>query len=68
MFGVGRVGAILGPYMGGWLLGWFNDDNTVLFLATAVAAAVAALVAFGLQGLQGRSATLPAVRPADSLT
>lgn len=68
MFGVGRAGAILGPYMGGWLLGWFNDDNTVLFIATAVAAAIGALVALGLQGLQGRSVTVPAVRPADSLS
>jgi MFS family permease len=48
MFGVGRVGAILGPYMGGWLLGWFHDDNTVLFVAVAVAAAIGALVALTL--------------------
>jgi AAHS family 4-hydroxybenzoate transporter-like MFS transporter len=48
MFGVGRVGAILGPYMGGWLLGWFHDDNTVLFVAVAVAAAIGALVALAL--------------------
>jgi hypothetical protein len=51
--------------MGGWLLGWFNDDNTVLFLATAVAAAIGTLVALGLRG---RSGPLTAAVPADSLT
>ena len=65
MFGIGRFGAILGPYMGGWLLGWFNDDNTVLFLATAVAAAIGMLVALGLRG---RSGPVTAAVPADSLT
>lgn len=65
MFGIGRVGAILGPYMGGWLLGWFNDDNTVLFFATAVAAAIGTLVALALRG---RSGALTGAVPADSLT
>ena len=65
MFGVGRVGAILGPYMGGWLLGWFNDDNTVLFAAVAVAAALGALVALTLGG---RTSSTAVPVPADSLT
>jgi benzoate transport len=57
MFGVGRVGAILGPYTGGWLLGWFHDDNTVLFVAVAVAAAIGGLIALSLGG---RSRMVPA--------
>lgn len=64
MFGVGRVGAILGPYAGGWLLGWFHDDNTVLFVAVAVAAALGALVALGLGR---RSGVMAAPVAADSL-
>jgi benzoate transport len=65
MFGVGRVGAILGPYMGGWLLGWFHDDNTVLFIAVATAAAIGALIALTLNR---RPAVLTAPVPADALS
>jgi len=65
MFGVGRAGAILGPYAGGWLLGWFHDDTTVLFVAVAVAAALGALVALGLGG---RSRVVTAPVAADPLT
>lgn len=65
MFGVGRVGAILGPYLGGWLLGWFHGTTTVLFGAVAVAAAIGALVALAL-GARPGTVTTPV--PADSLT
>ena len=44
MLGVGRVGGILGPYVGGWLLGAFGGTS-VLFYAVAVAAALAVLTA-----------------------
>jgi AAHS family 4-hydroxybenzoate transporter-like MFS transporter len=65
MFGVGRVGAILGPYMGGWLLGWFHDNNNVLFIAVAVAAAIGALIALTLNR---RPSVLTTPMTADSLT
>jgi AAHS family 4-hydroxybenzoate transporter-like MFS transporter len=65
MFGVGRAGAILGPYTGGWLLGWFHDDNNALFIAVAVAAAIGALIALTLSR---RPSVLTAPMTADSLT
>jgi len=40
MLGFGRAGGILGPYLGGWLLGVFGG-TAVLFVALAVAAALA---------------------------
>jgi benzoate transport len=64
MFGVGRAGAILGPYLGGWLLGWF-EANGVLFAAVAVAAGLGALVALALRG---RTSGAPVAVPADSLS
>jgi AAHS family 4-hydroxybenzoate transporter-like MFS transporter len=42
MLGVGRIGGILGPYLGGALLGAFGGTS-VLFVAVAVAAALAVL-------------------------
>jgi benzoate transport len=65
MFGIGRGGAILGPYLGGWLLGWFDDRNGVLFAAVAVAAGLGAFVALVLRG---RTSGAPVAVPADSLT
>lgn len=63
MFGVGRVGGILGPYVGGWLLGWFDGNNAVLFYAVAIAAAVAALSMFALGG-QKSAVPVPAEQSA----
>jgi len=42
MLGFGRIGGILGPYLGGALLGAFGGTS-VLFVAVAVAAALAVL-------------------------
>jgi MFS transporter, AAHS family, 4-hydroxybenzoate transporter len=46
--GVGRIGAIIGPFLGGYLIDsqWSNDD---LFFAAASAALVAAVVMLGLK-------------------
>ena len=46
--GIGRIGAIVGPYIGGMLLGmqWTNQQ---LFLAAAVPAVVTAIAMFGLR-------------------
>jgi len=43
MFGVGRVGGILGPYLIGWILDWTDGRTWVVFLAIAVATALGAL-------------------------
>ncbi len=43
MLGVGRIGGILGPYLGGWLLGWFGRDSAALFVAVTVATAIGAI-------------------------
>ena len=50
MFGVGRVGAILGPYLIGWLLTWSGDSTAVVFAAIAVTTAAAGIVALMLRG------------------
>ncbi|MQA97677.1 MAG: MFS transporter [Streptosporangiales bacterium] len=44
MLGVGRLGAILGPYLGGALIGAFG--NHLVFIAVAVAAACVMLAAY----------------------
>jgi MFS family permease len=49
MLGVGRVGGILGPYIGGWLLDGFGGTR-VLFIAVAVAAAIAVVTTSMLSG------------------
>lgn len=50
MFGVGRVGAILGPYLIGWLLTWSGDSTAVVFAMIAVTTAGAGAVALLLRG------------------
>jgi AAHS family 4-hydroxybenzoate transporter-like MFS transporter len=50
MFGVGRVGAILGPYLIGWLLTWSGGSTAVVFAAVAVTTAGGAAVALLLRG------------------
>lgn len=39
MFGMGRVGGILGPYLIGWLLDWSSGNPVVVFIAIAIATA-----------------------------
>ncbi|HLU54397.1 MAG TPA: MFS transporter [Pseudonocardia sp.] len=48
MFGIGRVGGILGPYLIGWLLDWTDGATGVVFAALVVASAVAAASAAAL--------------------
>ncbi|GAB2966291.1 MFS transporter [Amycolatopsis acidiphila] len=43
MFGVGRVGGILGPYLIGWLLDWTGGATGVVFVVMVVATSVAAV-------------------------
>jgi AAHS family 4-hydroxybenzoate transporter-like MFS transporter len=50
MFGVGRVGAILGPYLIGWLLTWSGGSTAVVFATVAVTTAGGAAVALLLRG------------------
>ncbi|WP_255952795.1 MFS transporter [Streptomyces odontomachi] len=50
MLGFGRVGGILGPYIGGWLLDLFSGTQ-ILFAAVALAA----LVAVGTTALLGNA-------------
>jgi AAHS family 4-hydroxybenzoate transporter-like MFS transporter len=58
--GVGRVGAILGPYIGGTLIGWQWGPQQ-LFLAAAVPAAIStiAMVTLGL-AMKGAAPAAPA--------
>jgi MFS family permease len=49
MLGVGRLGGILGPYIGGALLGW-SGDSDVLFLAAVVAATLTMVAAMFIGG------------------
>jgi AAHS family 4-hydroxybenzoate transporter-like MFS transporter len=60
MLGIGRIGGILGPYFGGWLLGWFGRDSAALFVAVTVATAIGAVVVFFLRPDQSPRAGLPA--------
>lgn len=50
MFGVGRVGAILGPYLIGWLLTWSGGSTAVVFATVAVTTAGGAAVGLLLRG------------------
>jgi AAHS family 4-hydroxybenzoate transporter-like MFS transporter len=50
MFGVGRVGGILGPYLIGWLLDWTRGGTGIVFVVIAVATAAAALTGVTLLG------------------
>lgn len=62
MFGVGRIGAILGPYLGGWLIGWFDGTENVMFVAIAIATALGVLTSFFLYerpGGAGRAEPVP---------
>lgn len=43
MFGIGRVGGILGPYLIGWILDWTSDSTTWVFAVFAIATAGAAI-------------------------
>lgn len=45
MLGIGRIGGILGPSVGGLLLGWFGGDSAALFVAVTVATAIGAVAA-----------------------
>ncbi|SFJ26229.1 MFS transporter, AAHS family, 4-hydroxybenzoate transporter [Amycolatopsis sacchari] len=54
MFGVGRVGGILGPYLIGWLLDWTDGATGVVFVALVVATAVAAVTAAALVAFRRR--------------
>lgn len=56
MFGFGRIGAILGPYLVGWLLTWSGDRTAVVFATIAVTTAGAGLVALLLRGHQREAA------------
>lgn len=62
MLGVGRLGGILGPYIGGALLGVFGDPN-VLFLAAMVAAVLTMIAAMFIGGTRA-AATAGAHAPA----
>lgn len=48
MFGVGRVGGILGPYLIGWLLDWTGGATGVVFVAMVVATVIAAITGSAL--------------------
>ncbi|GLY65986.1 MFS transporter [Amycolatopsis taiwanensis] len=43
MFGVGRIGGILGPYLIGWLLDWTGGATNAVFIAIVVATVAAAI-------------------------
>lgn len=59
MFGVGRVGGILGPYLIGWLLDWTGGATGVVFVAMVVATAAAAITGGALVVFRrGLSATV----------
>ncbi|HET6503514.1 MAG TPA: MFS transporter [Amycolatopsis sp.] len=63
MLGFGRAGGILGPYLGGWLLGVFGG-TAVLFVALAVAAALAVgTTAFVTDRGDGPAPAVPAPEP-----
>jgi MFS transporter, AAHS family, 4-hydroxybenzoate transporter len=57
--GVGRVGAIVGPVLGGFAVGhqWSGHE---IYLAAAVPAAISAVAMFALQTLMRRPSNLPA--------
>lgn len=61
MLGVGRAGGILGPYLGGGLLGAFGGTS-VLFVAVAAAAALA-VVSVSFVAARGQR-----VRPSQGVT
>jgi MFS family permease len=48
MLGLGRIGGLLGPFVGGVLMGAFRNPD-VLFVAVAVAAALSVLAIVGVQ-------------------
>jgi AAHS family 4-hydroxybenzoate transporter-like MFS transporter len=56
--GIGRIGSIVGPFVGGILLGrhWAVRD---LFIAAAIPALISALVMFSLRWVIKPSATTP---------
>jgi AAHS family 4-hydroxybenzoate transporter-like MFS transporter len=58
MLGVGRIGGILGPYFGGWLLGWFGGNSDALFIAVTVATVIGTVAVLLL-----RPGGSPDVRP-----
>jgi AAHS family 4-hydroxybenzoate transporter-like MFS transporter len=60
MLGIGRIGGILGPYFGGWLLGWFGHDSAALFVAVTVATAIGAVAAVFLRSDRPQPAGAPA--------
>lgn len=57
--GVGRIGAILGPYIGGTLIGWQWGPQQ-LFWAAAVPAAISTLAVFALGFTMKNEAPMPA--------
>ena len=59
MFGVGRVGGILGPYAIGWLLDRTGGSAGIVFVVMAVATAAAGLT--GLTLVFGRRAAITAL-------
>jgi AAHS family 4-hydroxybenzoate transporter-like MFS transporter len=59
MLGIGRIGGILGPYFGGWLLGWFGRDSAALFVAVTVATAIGAVAVVFLRPDSAARADVP---------
>ena len=64
MLGIGRIGGILGPYFGGWLLGWFGGNSAALFVAVAVATAIGAIAVVLLRPDRSPHADRPAAEAA----
>ncbi|WP_236791451.1 MFS transporter [Amycolatopsis sp. GM8] len=58
MFGVGRIGGILGPYLIGWLLDWTNGATTVVFVVMLVATGIAAVTGGALVVFRRRLSTV----------
>lgn len=58
MLGFGRVGGILGPYIGGVLLGSFGGTS-VLFVAVAIAAGVAVISTSFVANLSDKTSSSP---------
>ena len=61
------IGGILGPYFGGWLLGWFGGDSAALFVAVTVATAIGAVAVVFLRPDAEARADVPA-KEASALT
>lgn len=59
--GIGRIGSVIGPVVGGWFIG-AGFDTSSIFLAAAVPAAIAAFCVFLLGLRRGRQDSTVAVK------